>query len=700
MPEEKSASGNTIRVALFGGGKMAMHHIQAIRLQGSAKVVALADPAISGNDGLKTLDKEIEVYPSAEDLLANSKPDVVHVCTPPSTHAPLTHLALEHGAHVYVEKPFALSAHESREMISLAEEKGLKICAGHQLLFESPALRADEHLEKLGRVVHIESYFSFRPVRRSRDGRGTISPMDQLVDILPHPVYLLLHFLKGNNPSDDIPVQILALDVKTSGNVHGVLRCGEVTGNLVVTLEGRPIESYVRVVGTNGCLFADFVRGALIVLPGPGTSAITKILNPYKQSWQVASGTTRALFQRFFKKQKSYPGLYEIIGKFYDSFHPGNPQAMRYSSIVETVSICEEVGRKLEIVQREENIIAEKVHGRLESELSPADRSGGAVLITGGTGMLGKAVAFEVRRANRHTRVVARKIPPFANRVPGVEYMEADLAEDIAPEILKDVSVVVHCAAETAGGKEAHERNSVSATRRLIESMHAAGVKRFIHVSSIAVLRTSREIGGPISEDTPLVHNSEERGPYVWGKAESERLARELSEKLGIGIRVIRPGPLVDYNAFEPPGRLGREVGSTFVYIGSKESRISLCSVQTAASVIEKYVDEFDSMPPLLNLVEADSPTRGELVSRLLRMRPDLKALRIPSGVLSVLSPALTLMQRVMRPGKKPVDIYAAFASEEYDSTLAEELIRGIRNSSKPETGDTEKIHTPTGTIS
>jgi predicted dehydrogenase/nucleoside-diphosphate-sugar epimerase len=681
MPEEKSAPGNRIRVALFGGGKMAMHHIQAIRLHRSATVVAVADPAIAGKNGWKPLDKEMEVYPSAEDLLANSKPDVVHVCTPPSTHAPLARLALEHGAHVYVEKPFALSAHESREMISLAEEKGLKICAGHQLLFESPTLRADEQLKKIGRVVHIESYFSFRPVRRSRDGRGTISPIDQLVDILPHPVYLLLHFLKENNPSGDIPVQILSLDVKTSGNVHGVLRCGDAIGNLVVTLEGRPIESYVRVVGTNGCLF-------------------TKILNPYKQSWQIASGTTRALFQRFFKKQKSYPGLFEIIGKFYDSFPPGKPQAMGYSSIVETVAICEDVGKKLELVQREENIIAEKEHGRLESELAPADRSQGAVLITGGTGMLGKAVASEVRKANRTTRIVARKIPLLAKRIPGVEYVEADLAEDIAPEIFKDVSIVVHCAAETAGGKEAHERNSIAATQRMIESMHMAGVKRFIHVSSIAVLKTSRENGGPVSEDTPLADDSEERGPYVWGKTESERLARELSKHLGIGIRVIRPGPLVDYNAFDPPGRLGREVGSTFVYIGSKRSRISLCSVQTAASVIKKYVDEFDSMPPLLNLVEADSPTREELVSRLLLTRPDLKAVRIPSGVLIALSPPLTLIQRVMRPGKKPVDIYAAFASEEYDSTLAAEMIRSIRNTSKQKKKDAVQFPTPTATIS
>ena len=124
--------------------------------------------------------------------------------------------------------------------------------------------------------------------------------------------------------------------------------------------------------------------------------------------------------------------------------------------------------------------------------------------------------------------------------------------------------------------------------------------------------------------------DSESKGPYVWGKAESEILAREVGKKLGVEIRIIRPGPLVDYEAFEPPGRLGREVGRTFVYIGSKKSRLSLCDVRTAANVICAYVDDFDSMPPDLNLVEPDAPTRGELVSHLLKGRPDLKAVGFP----------------------------------------------------------------------
>jgi hypothetical protein len=48
------------------------------------------------------------------------------------------------------------------------------------------------------------------------------------------------------------------------------------------------VESYLRIVGTNGSLFADFIRGITVALPGPGTSGVSKVLNPYSQAWQIA----------------------------------------------------------------------------------------------------------------------------------------------------------------------------------------------------------------------------------------------------------------------------------------------------------------------------------------------------------------------------------------------------------------------------
>src|SRR3990170_2949678 len=529
MMEKGTAPARKIRVGLLGAGKMALHHAKAIHLREDARLVAVADPAISSRERFMEIEQDVEICSGAEELFDHIKPDVVHICTPPETHVPLARLALQRGSHVYVEKPFAPSKREAVELIALAKDKGLRVCAGHQLLFEFPALKAEEHLRKLGRLVHIESYFSFKPVRHSKDGRTAISPLEQLVDILPHPVYLLLHFLKaGNEDSRSRPTQIRALDVNPHGSVHGILRCGDVAGTLVVTLEGRPVESYIRVVGTNGSLLADFVRGTIVVLPGPGVSGISKAVNPYSHSWQTISETSKALLKRVTRKQKSYPGLAEIVKAFYENIAGNSPAPIRNSSILETVGVCAEIVDNLKVSVSEENAKAEIDLKRAESQLLPPDTMRGAVLVTGGTGMLGRAVAAELRGRGWPVRAIGRKVQPASMRIPGIEYAAVALGVKVDSTILKDISIVVHCAAETAGGKEAHVRNSVGATRNLIDAMAMAGVKRLVHISSIAVLKTSREIGGPVDENTPLALDDENRGPYVWGKAESERLAQEL----------------------------------------------------------------------------------------------------------------------------------------------------------------------------
>jgi predicted dehydrogenase/nucleoside-diphosphate-sugar epimerase len=675
-------TGGRLRVAIFGAGRMGIHHAKAVSLLRNAELVAMADPAADPEVFERDLGVGVPFFRRAEDLLEIVGPDVVHVCTPPHTHAALAALALEHGAHVYVEKPFALEARDAENLVALAGRLGLKICAGHQLLFERPALEVRERLVRIGRVIHVESYFAFRPVRRSPDGRGSISPMDQLIDILPHPVYLLLNFLEAERtPRSAAPVELRGLEVRTSGDVRAIVHCGDITGILVVTLEGRPVESYVRIAGTNGSLFADFVRGTTIALPGPGAAGPSKILNPYSQAWQLAAGTTRALWRRAVRKQRSYPGLLEIIGAFYENIEHGTAVVPDERSVVETVRVCEDVSKRLRSLEAEENAFSEAELRRMESRLPPLGAGRGHVLVTGGAGMLGKAVAAALRERNWPTRVLVRRMPSASRRVPGVDYVEADLGEVVAPAVLQGVTTVVHCAAETAGGKEAHARNSVGATRNLIDAMAKAGVKRLIHVSSLAVLQTSRETGAPVDESTPLLRDAESRGPYVWGKAESERTALEMCGRLGIGLRIIRPGPLVDFDAFEAPGRLGREIGPLFIAVGAGDSRLSICDVLSAAEVARAYVEDFDAAPSVLNLVEPDSPTRAELVSLLKQRRPDLKVLRMPLPILRAASRLMALAQRLLRPGKKPIDIYGAFESERYKTDLAAAVIRQAERS-------------------
>jgi predicted dehydrogenase len=111
-----------ITVAIAGTGGIARTHVEALwSLRGDATVVAATDidPQRSGEFcdryGIPAC------YQTLADLLTNARPDLVHVCTPPGTHASLALSCLTAGSSALVEKPPALSL---AEMDAIAQAQG------------------------------------------------------------------------------------------------------------------------------------------------------------------------------------------------------------------------------------------------------------------------------------------------------------------------------------------------------------------------------------------------------------------------------------------------------------------------------------------------------------------------------------------------------------------------------------------------
>jgi predicted dehydrogenase/nucleoside-diphosphate-sugar epimerase len=668
-----------LRVGIVGAGKMAANHARAVAsCTIPARVVAVADPSAVALASLRAVAPHARHFRSLDELLAHGKVDVVHICTPPASHTALAIQALEAGRHIYVEKPFAESAKDAARVLGIADVRGLKVAAGHQLLHEKPTRIAAELLPLLGRIAHIESYFSFRPVRRAPGGRVPLASDLQLLDILPHPVYLLLHFLELGCPGGR--PDLIALDIDEAGTVHALIRQGYLTGSLVVTLQGRPVESYVRVVGTNGSLHADYVRGTVLRQIGPGTSGIDKVLAPFRLAEQLVLGTTSALGARMMNRRRSYPGLVELFDSFYRAVQAGGTSPVTTENILETTRLCERVAIRLHSDKSERSGMS------VRSEI----RAG--VLVTGGTGSLGTATVTELAGAGRAVRAVSRREPANWERVAGVEYVIADLSQPVPADLFRGIDSVIHTAAETAGSWQEHQRNSIDATAHVLQAAAAAGVARFLHISSVAVLaKASRR--RPIMDQAPLESQSCAFGPYVWGKLESERLAMELGGKLGVGVKVARPGPLVDFGNFEPPGRLGRRIGNFFVAVGTPGDRLPITELRFAARVLIWMLDCFDSAPAALNLLNPEPPTRREAIEHLRRRNPDLTVVWLPMWLLAPVSWVALLAQKVARPGRSAINIARAFESPRYDTSSIAKivLLMGSANSARVQPSSEER---------
>jgi len=655
-------NGDLLRVALFGAGRHAQHHARAIGRCTGAQLVAVADPSDVAQAAMREIVPGIRCYRSPDELLAAETPHIVHIITPPSSHASLALVALRAGCHVYIEKPFTERVEDAQRILDEARERNLLVCAGHQLLYEPPTRLLQRYLPSVGRIAHLESYFSFRTVRHAPGGRRVLRPDHQLLDILPHPVYLLLHVLEQ---TDEGRTELTALDVNHTGTVHALVRRGEVTGTLVVTLEGRPVESYLRVVGRNGALLADYVRSTMQRAIGPGSSGIDKLIAPYRQAWQLGTGTTSSMARRFLKRQRSYPGLAELFSAFYEAIRTKNPSPLSPESLLDTVRICERVADALKAAER----------SALERAVpSPIDSRG--VLVTGGTGLLGKEVVRALLSRGRPVRVVARREPSPWERISGVEYLVADVADGAGVHLFKGVDTVIHAAAETAGGWEEHQRNSIDATINMVNGSAAAGIQHFLHVSSLAVLAQAQ--GRPIGDHHPLELNSKGSGPYVWGKLESERRAVDLGKELGVSVKVIRPGALVDYRDFDPPGRLGKRLGNMFIAVGEPADKLGVVDVAFAGRCLAWAVDTWDDMPSPLNLLNPSLPTKRELLQRLRQTNPDLTVLWLPRFLLVPLSWATSVLQKLLRPHKPPINVAKVFSVLPYDTSVIARLSQRI----------------------
>jgi len=581
---------------------------------------------------------------------------VVHVCTPPPTHEKLALAALEGGRHVYVEKPFAETPEAAERILEFAARQRLRVCTGHQLLFEAPTRRALELLPCLGTLHHVESYFAFRPVRMGAGGTQPLRADLQLLDILPHPVYSLLHVLELAVP--DAESRLESVELGPGGTVHAHVRRGDLTASLVVTLEGRPVDSYLRLVGTNGALTADFVRSTVQHAIGPGTSFVDKSLQPFRLAGQLVVGTARALAGRVLARQASYPGLAEIFTAFYACIRGEAPPPVSDRNIVETVALCRDVARRL----------AEPRGPATLPAVSGAPR----IAVTGGTGFLGAELARAFVGRGVAVRVLARREPPPWDRVPGVEYVVADLGRALPDSSLRGVDTVLHLAAETAGGFDAHQRNSVDAAERVCRAAAAAGARRMIHVSSLAVYASpGREL---LRESTPIEPAPRERGPYVWGKVESEQVLVRLARELGLRLEIVRPGAIIDRERFDPPGRLGRRIGNVFVAVGSPAERLGVVERRSAAELLAWMALHPDASPDALNLLEPTLPTKRDLVALLRRTNPSLLVVWLPNFALALLSRAALLAQRLLLRGREPVDLQKVFAVDRYDTSAVAAL--------------------------
>jgi nucleoside-diphosphate-sugar epimerase len=184
------------------------------------------------------------------------------------------------------------------------------------------------------------------------------------------------------------------------------------------------------------------------------------------------------------------------------------------------------------------------------------DLNGAHIAVTGATGFLGRYIVEALlARGARLTGVVRNpaRVPGLAAR--GVALHQADLLE---PERLAEgfrgaQAVVSNAALFSLRNQrwDEHQRTNIQGTENVFRAIAAAGVRRVVHVSSVAVYDGRRE--ARIREDHPQYSAESRRtltNTYPISKAVSEQRAWRLAEEHGLELTTIRPCAI--YGAFDP----------------------------------------------------------------------------------------------------------------------------------------------------
>jgi len=285
------------------------------------------------------------------ELLAGGGADVVHVLTPPATHDRIVRDCLDHGCHVIVEKPIALSNESFRHLWRIARARGLMLIENHNYRFNEPILEITKAIEagRIGRVEEIEVRMALGIRSGGRYADENLRhpshdlPAGVIHEFITHLSYLLLYFMAMEGGGVDAFDLVKAAwrnlgrdELFKYDDLDAVIHGRNVRGRIRFTARQWPECLSVQVRGSDGVASAELFHPVTRVVT---RRSVGQHLTPLVNSLSEARSLRRAAFGSVWRKVRNrtaYEGLATFLRLTYEALQNGGAPPVRFEDIDRT----------------------------------------------------------------------------------------------------------------------------------------------------------------------------------------------------------------------------------------------------------------------------------------------------------------------------------------------------------------------------
>jgi nucleoside-diphosphate-sugar epimerase/predicted dehydrogenase len=607
------------------------------------------------------------------EAMLNEGVDVIHILTPPDTHARLAIAALENGCHVLVEKPLGINVEEVDRISAAAAAAQKSVCVNHSMLYD----RFVSNALRLVRSGAIGVPLSFDYFRSSE-----------------YPPYrggpLPIHYQDGGYPFLDQGVHALYLaesflgaiqDVKVLHNTHGgdtnllfdewraAAQCQRGTANIQISWNVRPLQNWFVVQGTKGVVRANLFSMWITHTPQlPLPKAAARAVQAMTEGLSICAQVPANIARFATKKIVQYDGLHSLVAAFYSALQTGAPMPVPVSEARSTVYWTSRVAQEANAAKIE-----------FQSQFQSSGRA--KVLVTGANGLIGRHLVRRLLQAGNRVRLFVRRPPePEFMNDDNIEVFLGDLGDPAAVgRAVGGTESVYHVGAAMKGSAHDFERGTVCGTQNIVDSALLHDVQRLIYISSLSCLHAA--VARPndlITEGWPVEPSPTKRGAYTQSKTAAEKIVLDAVRDRNLRAVVLRPGRVFGPGMTLLTPEVARKMGNFFVVLGDGTRELPLVYVEDVidAIVLAAETSKFDG--DVFHVVDRTRVTQNQVVrDYIARNAKKARVVHVPLAVVYSLALAFEVLSKILRR-PVPLSIYrvkSALAHMNFDCTRAEEKL-------------------------